>query len=134
MSHLVVNKSKVNGALGIFRFRSCGYVRLIVSIAFILLILGSYGCTQEPINTHVKDGKTFGTVAGSFRNRWWNYYERGLSFADGGFFKEAAADLQEAIRQRDKDQRMARTYGMHFVDYFPHREMGIIYFEMGTIC
>ena len=25
---------------------------------------------------------------------------------------------------------MARTYGMHFIDYFPHRELGIVYYEM----
>ena len=32
---------------------------------------------------------------------------------------------------RQKDQRNARTYGMHFIEYFPHRELGIIYFTKG---
>lgn len=63
-----------------------------------------------------------------FRERWWNYYDRGLSFKDKG--KEAAAlsDFGAALAQRSSDQRMARTYGMHFIDYFPHRERGIIYY------
>jgi len=26
---------------------------------------------------------------------------------------------------------MAKTYGMHFIDYFPHREKGIIYYNLG---
>jgi len=81
----------------------------------------------------VKDGKEYGRVQGAFRHRWWNFYERGLSFAEGEFFPEAAADLKEAIRQRTKDQRMARTYGMHFIDYFPHRELGIVYYETGRL-
>lgn len=82
-------------------------------------------------NSYIKDGKEYGVVQGSFRNRWWNYYERGLSFAEGEFYEEAVDDLKQAIKGRDKDQRMARTYGMHFVDYFPHRELGIVYFHMG---
>jgi len=80
----------------------------------------------------VKDGKEYGKVSGAFfRHRWWNYYERGLSFAEGEFFPEAVSDLEEAIQQRTRDQRMARTYGMHFMDYFPHRELGIVYYETG---
>jgi len=81
----------------------------------------------------VRDGKVYGKVRGAFRHRWWNYYERGLSFAEGEFFSEAVADLKETIQQRAKDQRMARTYGMHFIDYFPHRELGIVYYEMGSL-
>jgi TolB-like protein len=82
---------------------------------------------------YVKDGKQYGTVRGNFRHRWWNYYERGLSFAEGAFYPEAIADFQAAIGRRDEDQRMARTYGLHFVDYFPHRELGIVFFESGDL-
>jgi hypothetical protein len=28
---------------------------------------------------------------------------------------------------------MARTYGMHFIDYFPHRELGIVYYQLGEL-
>ena len=72
-------------------------------------------------------------MRGTFRHRWWNYYERALSFADGEFYEEAIVDLKEAIKKRDEDQRMARTYGMHFIDYFPHRELGIVYYLMGNL-
>ncbi len=95
----------------------------------ISLVLFPSCAVQQDVQVKIKDGKEYGTVQGSFRHRWWNYYERGLSFAQGEFWAEAANDIKEAIKQRDVDQRMARTYGMHFVDYFPHRELGVIYFH-----
>lgn len=96
------------------------------------LSMSLYGCAGQPSTpAYVKNGKEYGKVRGAFRHRWWNYYERGLSFADGQFYKEAVSDLKTAVKQRDKDQRSARTYGMHFIDYFPHREMGVVYYHMG---
>lgn len=98
-------------------------------------LVSVFGCIESgpQREAYLKDGKEYGVVRGAFRHRWWNYYERGLSFGEGEFFEEAAADLKEAIRQREKDQRMARTYGMHFIDYFPHRELGIVYYETGRL-
>ncbi len=87
------------------------------------------GCAPVQEQAHVRNGKTYGTTEGLFRNRWWNFYERGISFGDGEFLDEAESDFREAIRQRSEDQRTARTYGMHFVDYFPRRELGIILFK-----
>ena len=108
--------------------------QFIVFILPILVVLHFWSCTL-PLSrpTYVKHGKVYGEVGGAFRHRWWNYYERGLSFAEGEFFSEAVSDLREALKQRTKDQRMARTYGMHFIDYFPHRELGIAHYEMGNL-
>ena len=98
------------------------------------LFLAPWGCAGPPSpRVYVKDGKEYGKVRGAFRYRWWNYYERGLSYAEGEFYQEALADLKEGIQQRSKDQRMARTYGMHFIDYFPHRESGLIYYQLGNL-
>jgi len=71
--------------------------------------------------------------SGTFRGKWWNYYERALESTEKGDLTAAEKDLKDAINRRDKDQRMARTYGMHFVDYFPHRELGIVYFNQGDM-
>ena len=65
----------------------------------------------------------------TFRHRWWNYYARALQAIEKQAYDQAITDLETAIVKRDRDQRMARTYGMHFVDYFPHRELGVIYWE-----
>ena len=96
-----------------------------------LLTLAGGCAVQQSETRYTKDGKTYGQVEGAFRHRWWNYYERGLSFADGAFYEPAAADLKTAVQKRGRDQRMARTYGMHFMDYFPHRELGVVYYLAG---
>jgi TolB-like protein len=101
------------------------------TILLMTLIAGCQPAVQNP--PRQRDGKLHGVTQGSFRHRWWNYYERGLSFAEGRFYDEALADLAESARQRGEDQRMARTYGMHFVDYFPHREMGVIHYLTGDL-
>jgi tetratricopeptide (TPR) repeat protein len=67
--------------------------------------------------------------SGTFRPKWWNYYSRGLNNADVKNWQESISDLEKAVSSRPRDQRMARTYGMHFIDYFPHRELGIVYFR-----
>lgn len=93
----------------------------------VCLVLGACGVTQKPYH---EEGRQYGVIPGPFRDKWWNYYERGLSFADGGFFPEAIRDLSEAVRRRAADQWRARTYGMHFLRYFPHRELGIVYYRL----
>ncbi len=77
-----------------------------------------------------KDGEIYGKI-GRFRHRWWHYYKRALSYMEGGFWDEAEKDLKKAIHQRGEDQWDARTYGMHFIDYFPHRELGVVYYLKG---
>ncbi len=106
----------------------------IFCLQFLITVSVLSGCAHQPNRaTYTSEGKTYGQVRGTFRHKWWNYYEQGLSFADGRFFKEAARDFQLAISKREKDQRMARTYGMHFVDYFPRRELGIVHYRMGNL-
>ncbi len=88
-------------------------------------------CVPAPKQVSIKGEKTYGITKGLFRGRWWNHYERGISFGQGDFLKEAMDDFKVALQQRNDDQRMARTYGMHFIDYFPHRELGVTFYKMG---
>jgi hypothetical protein len=69
--------------------------------------------------------------SGTFRGKWYSYYERALSRSEKADWNNAVSDLKSSIARRSGDQRMARTYGMHFIDYFPHRELGIVYLNMG---
>jgi hypothetical protein len=98
---------------------------LLLASLFLISVVLFTGCANQTPSQYTKDGKVYGVTKGLFRNRWWNFYERGLSFAEGGFYQEAIFDFKEAIKQRERDQRRARSYSMHFLDYFPHREMGI---------
>src|SRR5438093_6723956 len=110
------------------RYRS---VWLCLSL-FLVTLLGLAGCAVDQGKVYTKDGQEYGVTSSQvWRGRWWNYYERGSSYAAGEFWFEAIADLQEAIKQRAQDQRRSRTYGLHFLDYFPHREIGVVYYRLG---
>jgi tetratricopeptide (TPR) repeat protein/TolB-like protein len=107
--------------------------RLFILAGAIALLLCS--CASETGGPILGQGDQTDRLAGRsvFRHRWWNYYERGVFYAERGLFEEALADLGAALKQRDRDQRMARTYGMHYLDYFPQREMGIVYYDLGDL-
>lgn len=95
---------------------------------FICLVL-HLGCAVKPGPVFVKGEKEYGRVEGIWGGNFWNYYERGCSYAEGEFWTLAINDFQHASRLKDRDQRRARTYGLHILDdYFPHRETGIAYY------
>jgi len=57
-----------------------------IKILFRVMILLSLCCCatpQTPQSNCVRDGIDFGKVQGNFREEFWNYYERGLSYAEG---------------------------------------------------
>lgn len=90
------------------------------------------GCSSLDSGQKVDVSKdtTKGVVKGTFRGRWWNYYERGRSFLDAGSYDKAVSDLNVAIKDRSRDQYWPRTYGLHFLpDYFPNRELGVAYYH-----
>ena len=103
-------------------------------LSFLMLLTpflaGSCG-TSPAVKPQMKDGNVYGVTQGAFRERWWQYYQRGLSFAEGHYWQQAEADLTAAIELRDQDQRRKKTYGMHFIDYFPHRELGVALYHQG---
>jgi len=93
----------------------------------------AFGCNSlEEVSPKLKDGRVYGKIP-HFKHRWYHYYARGLSFAEGEFYTEACSDLIVTMNKRQNDQRNARTYGFHFIDYFPHRELGIIYYRQKKI-
>lgn len=100
--------------------------------ALLLLALAASGCASDSAR-YEKEGVAYGVTEGPFRGRWWNYYERGRSFLDGGYIDEARSDFEQALRERDVDQRWARTYGLHFTpQYFPNRELGVTLYLQGS--
>jgi tetratricopeptide (TPR) repeat protein len=82
--------------------------------------------TENKTNT---TGEQYGQIDGAFHGRWWSYYERAMASAAIGSLDLAEQDLRIAISERSRDAWSARTYGMHFVEYFPNRELGIIQFK-----
>lgn len=110
--------------------------RIVGKAILILVVLALSGCATSTVDLsqYVRDGVQYGDTEGRFRGRWWNYYERGRSFADGAYWAEAEKDLRTALIGRDRDQLWPRTYGLHFIpEYFPHRELGIVLYHQGRL-
>ncbi|MCF6156251.1 MAG: hypothetical protein E3K36_13640 [Candidatus Brocadia sp.] len=83
---------------------------------------------------YFEPGHTKEEIASDFnlhRGKWWNYYVRGRWFAGSGYYDEAVQDFKKSISLRSRDQRSARSYGLHFWEYFAHRELGIVYYTQG---
>ena len=99
-----------------------------------LMLLGQDLSAKGPECT--KNGIKYGVVQGNFREEWWDYQQRGMSYLEGECYEPALDDFNQAIKLRrqvdrsEGDQRRARTYGMHFEDYFAHREKGVALFEL----
>lgn len=101
-------------------------------IAAVLLLGAVIGaCVSDTKSPYVRDGVKYGVTRGVFRGRWWSYFERGSSFMAGGFYKEAVSDYEKALAGRNRDSWRARTYGLHFVEYFPNRELGVARYHLG---
>lgn len=107
--------------------------RILFWLLTAILLNGCIDQTTKPTNLDRNQQQVCGATEGAFRSRWWNFVERAQSFAVCEQLPAAVADLRSAIAQRPDDQRRARTYGMHFVDYFPHRELGIILYRQGQL-
>lgn len=91
----------------------------------------THGISFGKKSKYKKDGVAYCVTKDHFRARWWDHFERAMSCEEGEFYERAIDDLKAALKSRDNDARMAKTYGLHFIEYFPHRELGIIYFKQG---
>jgi TolB-like protein len=62
---------------------------------------------------------------------WYRSYAKGIKAMKANNWSAAAEFFTEAIEGNNKDQEKVRTYGMHFIKYYPHRELGICLYNMG---
>ncbi len=65
--------------------------------------------------------------------KWYNFYEEGLELARAGRYAQAIEKFNEALKVKDIDTKQIKTYGMHFIEYFPHREKGICLYHLGQV-
>ena len=105
----------------------------LIAVAGLALLCGACALRQGMGHEGTRAGAQYGVTKGTFHGRWWNYYERGSSYLSGAFYTEAEADFRQAIRARSEDTWRARTYGLHFTEYFPNRELGVCYFQNGRL-
>jgi len=102
---------------------------ILLGSTIILFIIIINACNvKQHLPVCNKDDKKYCIIKGAFRKKWYDYYELGLSCMKGECFDAAIDSFKKAIHKRKRDERMARPYGMHIIDYFPHRELGICYY------
>jgi len=70
---------------------------------------------------------------------WWQLYRHGIEHMQRGEIQAAAAYFEQvlgfqpgSIISTPADTSRARTYGLHFIECFPRRELGICYFYLGN--
>ncbi|MDP8237586.1 MAG: caspase family protein [Candidatus Hatepunaea meridiana] len=62
---------------------------------------------------------------------WYDLYARGTRLMKKENYDKAAECFANALKQNDSDNPRVRTSGMRFIKYYPHRELGICYYNLG---
>ncbi len=66
-------------------------------------------------------------------NEWFQFYKNGVKALKTGNYQLAVANFQKTMKVKQRDKKKIRTYGMHFIEYYPHREIGIAYYYLGDL-
>ena len=65
------------------------------------------------------------------QEKFYHYYDKGLQYMEKEDYLRAIEEFKSAVSLEFEDTKMKRTYGTRFIKYFPHREMGIAYYNRG---
>lgn len=99
----------------------------LIAGCILLTLLLLPGCLASRLTQDPGTPKSLPASAGDFGGQWWDFYKRGLIRAEEGQASEAMTDFREAIAQRAQDQWQADIAPGRAIDYFPHRELGILH-------
>lgn len=69
--------------------------------------------------------------ASAQKPQWYVNYQAGLEAVDAANWQLASEYFQEAIRMKNDETNKLRAFGAIFIEYFPHRELGICYYHLG---
>jgi len=64
---------------------------------------------------------------------WYKSYSYGLEAMERGDWRTAVGYFDAALAHKNKDSGKVRAYGAVFIQYFPNRERGICYFNLGDM-
>jgi TolB-like protein len=65
------------------------------------------------------------------QTKFYNYYTDGLDYMEKKDWLRAIQEFRSAISVEFEDAGRKRTYGTRFIEYYPHREIGICYYYLG---
>ncbi len=72
----------------------------------------------------------FGFALGFSQTKFYNYYDAGLEYIEKQDWLRAIEELRSAASLEFEDADMKRIYGTRFIEYFPHRELGVAYYNL----
>ena len=76
-------------------------------------------------------GILFVATALSAQNKFYNYYSTGLEYMEKQDWQRAVTEFRSAASLEFEDVQRKRTYGTRFIEYYPHREIGIALYMIG---
>jgi len=66
----------------------------------------------------------------SAQEKFYNYYDKGIKYMEKGDWLRAIEEFKSASSLEFEDTKKKRTYGTRFIKYFPHREIGIAFYNL----
>ena len=63
--------------------------------------------------------------------KFYTYYDKGIRFMEKGEWERAIEEFKSAISLEFEDAKRKRTYGTRFIKYYPHRDIGICFYNLG---
>ncbi|KPA13595.1 hypothetical protein MHK_006199 [Candidatus Magnetomorum sp. HK-1] len=98
---------------------------------FMLLILISLPSCQTISHPPCDyKGQSYGQPVGEDTNQWFDDYERAVSYMEGKCYRFALTYFLHAIHFETEDDWWVLTYGMRYMEYFPHRESAIALYHL----
>ena len=67
----------------------------------------------------------------SAQDRFYDYYDNGVAYMEKKDWLRAIEEFKSAASLEYEDRHNKRTYGTRFIEYYPHRELGIAYYHLG---
>jgi len=62
--------------------------------------------------------------------QFYTYYDNGLKYMQQRQWERAISEFKSAMSLSFEDSKKKRTYGTRFIKYFPHRELGVCYYNL----
>lgn len=87
------------------------------------VVLMMYGVLMGILMTDLATGQ----------DKFHDYYDRGLGFMQKEDWLRAAEEFKACISMEFEDRASKQTYGTKFIEYFPHRELGVAYYQLGDL-
>lgn len=72
-------------------------------------------------------------LGSSVEAKWYKSYRSGLEAMDNKNWVVALQHFQKALASKNKDTNKIRAFGVTFIEYYPHREIGICFYYLGLV-